>query len=57
MEISTYKTVIVDSSKIGVATLGRVAPIEAFDQLITNANAPEHELDAIRALNVSVELA
>lgn len=57
MDISTYKTVIVDSSKIGVATLGRVAPIEAFDQLITNASASPRELDAIRALNVQIELA
>lgn len=57
MDISTYKTVIADGSKIGVATLGRVAPIEAFDQLITNARAPQQELEAISNLKVKIELA
>ena len=57
MEISTHKTVVVDSSKIGVTTLGHIAPIEAFDQLITNESASENEIEAIRALGVSVALA
>jgi DeoR/GlpR family transcriptional regulator of sugar metabolism len=57
MQMSSHNTVVVDSSKIGVATLRQIAPMASFDQLITNANAPQEEVDAIRALGVTVALA
>jgi DeoR/GlpR family transcriptional regulator of sugar metabolism len=57
IQMSSHNTVVVDSSKIGVATLRQIAPMTSFDQLITNANAPQEEVDAIRALGVTVALA
>jgi DeoR/GlpR family transcriptional regulator of sugar metabolism len=54
MEISRQVAVIADGSKIGIAVLGHVAPIDSFDLLITDNGAPKSELAAIAALDVEI---
>jgi DeoR/GlpR family transcriptional regulator of sugar metabolism len=57
MEISRQVAVVADGSKLGVATLGHVAPIEAFHFLFTDKSAPAAEIAAIAARGVEVRVA
>jgi DeoR/GlpR family transcriptional regulator of sugar metabolism len=57
MEISHQVAAVVDGSKIGVVTLGHVAPIESFHLLITDKSAPESELAEIAASGVEIKMA
>ena len=57
MEISHEVTVVVDGSKIGVVTLGRVAPMESVHRLITDKSAPEKELQEIADRGVEIKMA
>ena len=57
MESSRMSVVVVDGSKVGLATLGHVAPIEAAHYLVTDDSAPEHEVAAITGRGVQVRLA
>jgi DeoR/GlpR family transcriptional regulator of sugar metabolism len=56
MEISRQAAVVTDGSKIGIATLGHVAPVEAFDLLVTDTSAPKDELERIAARSVEITL-
>ena len=49
--------VVADHTKIGRVTLALIAPCEAIHILITDANAPDGELDALRAAGVEVVIA
>jgi DeoR family transcriptional regulator of aga operon len=57
MEISNEVAVVADGSKIGVVTLGHIAPIEAFQLLITDKSAPVEELEKIEAYGVKIKIA
>lgn len=57
MEISHKIAVVADGSKMGVVTLGRVAPIESFHHLVTDKSAPEGELEEIAARGVEIKTA
>jgi DeoR/GlpR family transcriptional regulator of sugar metabolism len=57
LEISHEVTVVVDGSKIGVVTLGRVAPMESVHRLITDKSAPEKELQEIADRGVEIKMA
>ncbi len=57
MEISHKLAVVADGSKIGVATLGHVAPIQSFHHLVTDKSAPERELEEIAARGVEIKIA
>jgi DeoR/GlpR family transcriptional regulator of sugar metabolism len=57
MEISHKAAVVADGSKIGVVTLGLVAPIESIHHLITDKSAPERELREIAARGVKIKIA
>lgn len=56
MEISHQVAVVVDGSKIGVVTLGRVAPVESAHHLVTDKSAPARELEEIAALGVEIKM-
>jgi DeoR/GlpR family transcriptional regulator of sugar metabolism len=55
MEISREVAVVVDGSKVGVVTLGRVAPTQAAQYLITDLSAPAEELEEIARLGVVIK--
>ncbi len=57
MAMSQHTAVVADSTKIGVVTLGHVAPIEAVHYLITDDAAPQGELARIAARGVTVKVA
>ncbi len=57
MEISSKVAVVADGSKIGVVTLGHVAPIESFDHLVTDKSAAKKELEEIAARGVEIRIA
>jgi DeoR/GlpR family transcriptional regulator of sugar metabolism len=57
MEISHRIAVVADGSKIGVVTLGHVAPIESFHYLVTDKSAPERELEEIATRGVEIKMA
>ncbi len=57
MEISRQAAVVTDGSKIGIATLGHVAPVDAFDLLVTDASIPKEELERIAACAVEIKIA
>lgn len=57
MEISQKTAIVVDGSKIGVTALGQVAPVDAFDFLITDCTAPAKELEAIAACGPKLVIA
>ncbi|GLZ33591.1 DeoR family transcriptional regulator [Lentzea sp. NBRC 105346] len=46
----------VDSTKFGRAAFGRVCPASVIDVLVTDEDAPEDEVDALRAEGVEVRL-
>jgi len=48
--------VVADSSKIGRSALSRICTLTEIDELITDAEAPESELDRLRAGGVEVVL-
>ncbi|MBN1317897.1 MAG: DeoR/GlpR transcriptional regulator [Anaerolineales bacterium] len=56
MEFSQKIAVVADGSKLGVVTLGHVAPVESFHYLVTDKSAPERELEAIAALGVRIKM-
>ncbi len=56
MEISRWVAVVADGSKIGVAALGHVAPIEAAHHLVTDPSAPADGLAGIAACGVQVHM-
>ncbi|WP_067966663.1 DeoR/GlpR family DNA-binding transcription regulator [Nocardiopsis trehalosi] len=54
---SAGRTVVAaDSTKLGVVTMGHVAPITAVDVLVTDTDAPDATVAAIRAAGVTVHL-
>ncbi|MEN4010519.1 MAG: DeoR/GlpR family DNA-binding transcription regulator [Chloroflexota bacterium] len=57
IEISQQAFVLADGSKVGTVALGQIAPITDFAALVTDASAPEEEIEAIRALGVDVLIA
>ena len=56
MEISRWVIVVADSTKIGVAALGHVAPIESIHALVTDPSAPPAELAEIAARGVHIQI-
>jgi DeoR family transcriptional regulator of aga operon len=46
--------VVADSSKIGRAALSRICALDEVDELITDADAPEPQLEPLRAAGVEV---
>ncbi len=53
---SLEKIIVADSSKFGVTTFNSVGPIEAVDTIVTDSDAPEHLVEAIRNLGINVIL-
>lgn len=56
VEAGQQNILLVDASKIGVVRAGLIAPLCAVAHLITGPTAPVKELDAIRAIGVTVAL-
>ncbi len=56
IELARQVILLADSSKVGVKAVGFVAPATSLARLITDANAPETEVAALRQLGVVVEL-
>lgn len=50
------RILVADGSKLGQSHLGRVAPLESIDELITDAAAPAEHVDALRAAGLRVTL-
>jgi DeoR family transcriptional regulator of aga operon len=49
--------IIADPSKLGRTRLGRVAPLDAFDTLVTSADAPADVVGRLRAAGLTVVIA
>jgi DeoR/GlpR family transcriptional regulator of sugar metabolism len=47
---------VADASKFSRTALAFVAPVSALDAVITDADAPEAELSALRAAGVAVQV-
>jgi DeoR/GlpR family transcriptional regulator of sugar metabolism len=56
IERSRRAVLVTDSSKIGRSGFVPIAPLSAFHTIITDTNAPEDVVAAIRKLNVEVLL-
>jgi len=56
VEAGQQNILLVDASKIGVVRAGFIAPLRAVAHLITGPTAPAKELDAIRAVEVTVAI-
>jgi DeoR/GlpR family transcriptional regulator of sugar metabolism len=56
IEAGQQNILLVDASKIGVIRAGLIAPLRKIDRLVTGHGATPHELDAVHALGVRVEL-
>jgi DeoR/GlpR family transcriptional regulator of sugar metabolism len=54
---SQEKIVVADSSKLGLTTFNSVGPLEAVDTVITDEEAPQNQVQAIRDLGIKVILA
>jgi DeoR family fructose operon transcriptional repressor len=57
VERSERLMVIADGSKLGLAASAMVAPASSIHILVTDATAPESELEALRALGVEILIA
>jgi DeoR/GlpR family transcriptional regulator of sugar metabolism len=57
IEHSSRLVVLADASKIGVDARAVVAPARAISMLVTSADAPEAELDRLRAAGVEIVIA
>jgi DeoR/GlpR family transcriptional regulator of sugar metabolism len=57
VEASDQVTVLVDHTKIGVATMVRTVPTQRIDLVVTDASADADELAALRAAGVEVRVA
>lgn len=51
---ATRPVIIADSSKLGVTRVGGIAPLAAFDSLVTDAAADDPELEALRAGGLAI---
>ncbi|HEU5222375.1 MAG TPA: DeoR/GlpR family DNA-binding transcription regulator [Candidatus Lumbricidophila sp.] len=51
------RVAVADASKLGEVHLARIAPIEDFDLVLTDAAAPAPLVDELRAVGVAVQLA
>lgn len=51
------RVAVADASKLGAVHLARIAPIEEFDLVLTDAAAPAPLVDELRAVGVEVQLA
>lgn len=49
--------VVADSSKFGVTTLSTVASVEAVDTIVTDSEAPQDVIEALRNRGVEVIVA
>jgi DeoR/GlpR family transcriptional regulator of sugar metabolism len=56
LEASNQNILLVDSSKVGVVTTGRIAPVVSVQRVITGSQAPAAEIAGLRRLGVAVEL-
>lgn len=56
VDAATEIIAVADSSKIGVAGLATIIPLERLDKLVTDANAPPDFIEAVRQLGVEVLL-
>ena len=56
LEAGQQNILLADASKIGTMRAGFIAPLRAAARLLTGCSAPAHEVEAIRAHNVIVEL-
>jgi DeoR/GlpR family transcriptional regulator of sugar metabolism len=54
IEQSARLTIVADGSKIGATTMATVAPASAIHTLVTDAGAPQDELQALSALGIEV---
>lgn len=54
---STRRILVADSSKLGQVHLGRVATVQQLDALITDADAAQEHLDALRSTGLDVTTA
>lgn len=51
---SREKVVLGDSSKVGVTTMGLIAPLTEFQYVVTGGTAPEKELELIKNMGINV---
>ena len=51
---ATRPVIIADSSKLGVTRVGGIAPLAAFDSLVTDVAADDPELEALRASGLAI---
>ncbi|HET6846347.1 MAG TPA: DeoR/GlpR family DNA-binding transcription regulator, partial [Anaerolineales bacterium] len=51
------KIVVADGTKFGVTTFASVAPLEAIDKIVTDAEAPQAVLDEMRRRGVEIIVA
>lgn len=56
LEAGQQNLLLVDASKIGAIRAGLIAPLQAAARIVTGQNASPTEVEAIRALGVSVEV-
>lgn len=56
LEAGQQNILLADASKIGAIRAGFIAPLRDIQQLVTGAQANPHELDAVRALDIKVEV-
>jgi DeoR/GlpR family transcriptional regulator of sugar metabolism len=54
VERSDRLILVADGSKLGSVTMAAVGPADEIDMLVTDASAPEHELQALRELGVEI---
>jgi len=57
LQNSLHKIIVADSSKFEVTTFNSVSPLEAVDTIVTDAEAPQEMIEAIRGLGVNVLVA
>lgn len=57
IQAASSKWLLIDASKFRPRTFMQIAPVSAFDRVITDAGAPSDEVERLRALGVKVTLA
>ncbi|WP_353807259.1 DeoR/GlpR family DNA-binding transcription regulator [Agromyces sp. SYSU T00194] len=57
LESASRAIVVADAAKLGEVHLGRIAAVDAFDRLVTDAAAPPALLDELREAGLAVQVA
>jgi DeoR family transcriptional regulator of aga operon len=57
MRAAQKTIVLADSSKFGRRGLGKICPLDDFDQIITDSGAPAHFIKALEEKGIEVTIA